>query len=36
MKKIIRRLKEDIEKLQSENIEMKKRIKYTRMKELQI
>ena len=36
MKKIIRRLKEDIEKLQSENIEMKKSIKYTRIKELQI
>lgn len=36
MKKIIRRLKQDRDKLQAENGEMKKSIKYTRMNELQI
>ena len=36
MKKSIRRLKDDIDRLQAENVELKKSIKYTRMNEIQI
>jgi len=36
MKKSIRRLKDDIDRLKAENVELKKSIKYTRMNEIQI
>ena len=35
MKKNIRRVKDDVDRLQAENVELKKSIKYTRMKEIQ-